>query len=228
MRLRLPRPSLVSMALLAAMGGQVLFWRAAHELRVEEELVPEPPSVAAVHALSLGDAEFLFRHLGLELQNMGDTGGRFTPLYQYDYRKLGGWFAVLDDLDPESDYIATTAGFYYSQSQHVQDTRYVIDFLRRHAERDRVRNWRWLAQAATLARHRLHDVPLALDIARELAAIDDPSVPNWARQMEPFLLAELGDKAAARILFEAILATDPTLTDKERAVMTDYIERRLK
>ena len=68
------------------------------------------------------------------------------------------------------------------------------------------RRWPWLAHAALLAKHRLHDLPLA---RRYAAAIDRyttaPDVPLWARQMEIFILEDMNELEAARIMLGGLL-----------------------
>ena len=76
------------------------------------------------------------------------------------------------------------------------------------------RRWPWLAHAALLAKHRLKDLPLA---RRYAAAIDRHTtaadVPLWARQMQIFILEDMNELEAARIMLGGLLAsgriTDP-------------------
>ena len=64
----------------------------------------------------------------------------------------------------------------------------------------------WLAHAALLAKHRLQDLALA---RRYAAAIDrstkSPDVPLWAKQMEIFILEDMNELQAARILLGGLL-----------------------
>lgn len=189
--------------------------------------VPVAPSAALAPALALGDAQLFYRSAAFGLQNMGDQGGRVTPLTGYDYRRLDDWLAVLDRLDPEADYLPTLAGFYFGQTRDPADLRRIVAYLLRIGARDPARNWRWLAHAAYLARHRLHDLPLALEIAQHLAGIDDPAVPLWARQLPAFVLAEVGEEEAAGDLLRTILATDPTLSDDDVRFMERYLAGRV-
>jgi hypothetical protein len=91
--------------------------------------------------------------------------------------------------------------------------RAMLDFVHRQFLEDPERRWRWLAHAALVARHRLNDRQLALTYARSIAEeADAPSVPSWARQMHIFLLADLGEHEAAKILLGGLLASG-TVTD---------------
>jgi hypothetical protein len=189
--------------------------------------VPSPPPAAFAPLLTLGDGQLFYRAGGLGLQNLGDGGGVITPLAAYDYQRLDRWFRLLDRLDPLAHYVPTLAGWYFGQTSRPADLRRIVVYLTAIGARDPARNWRWLAQAVYLARHRLHDVPLALGIARHLAGLAGTQAPLWVRQMPAFVLAEVGEREAARDLLQTILATDPNLAADERLFMRRLIDRQL-
>lgn len=214
------------MLLLGAAAALVLHGVLGHQQRAVQAAwsgVPAAPSAVLAPVLTLGDPQVLYRGAAFGLQNMGDQGGRVTPLADYDYQRLEAWLAVLDRLDPEADYAPTLAGFYFGQTRDPVDLRRIVTYLTRIGARDPRHNWRWLAHAAFLARHRLHDLPLALDIARHLTELDDPDIPLWVRQLPAFVLAEVGEDEAARDLLRTILATDATLAADDVAFMESYI-----
>lgn len=222
----LPRNALI--AVLVAFALQAAFWSQTRSLRAGWEGVPPAPSTEVARALALGDGQFLYRAVTFSLQNMGDEGGRVTPLKDYDYQRLGRWFALLDRLDRKSSYLPVLAGYYFSQTPKTDDVRVVVGYLASIAARDPERNWRWLAHAVYLARHRVDDMKLALDLAFRLAALDVPGLPIWTKQMPAFVLAEVGDKEAARDVMEVILETDPNLTPEETNFMRHFIDTQLK
>ncbi len=221
----IPVPPLI--AVLVALSLQVAFWSQTRNLRAGWEGVPPVPSSQVALALALGDQQFLYRAAAFALQNMGDEGGRVTPLKNYDYQRLGRWFRLLDGFDAESEYLPVLVGYYFSQTPNTEDVRVVISYLAHIAMRDPERNWRWLMHAVYLARHRVKDMRLALDLAYRAAALDAPGVPVWTKQMPAFVLTEIGEKDAARDLMEAILE-DPNIPPEEANFMRDYIERRLQ
>jgi hypothetical protein len=218
------RPHLATLSLILAASLQVAFSLWASQIRIEEAIVPEPPPRSQLQAFAFGDGQLLYRALGLEMQNFGDTGGRFTPMGDYDYALLKTWFERLDELDPRSDYVAAIASDYYAVSAKPADIRLVVDFLLTHARRDPATKWRWMARAAYLARHKLGDRRYALDIARELAALSDPGLPVWVRAMPAYVLAEIGEREAASDLLNAILASDPKITPEEARGMRRHIQ----
>lgn len=178
-------------------------------------------------AQNLGDAQFGFRMAGLRLQHAGNLDGHVLPYKDIDYRRLAGWFALFDRMDPQSSVTPTMAAFLFVATQNPEETRYLVDYLERHALRDPQHKWRWLAQAVHIARYRLKDRDRALGLARELAGLPVDGLPYWARQMEVFILADLGEKQAARQILEKIAATDPNLPDNERQWIARFIKRHL-
>ncbi|MBF0334626.1 MAG: hypothetical protein HQL40_13435 [Alphaproteobacteria bacterium] len=218
----------LSQAMLAgAFALQAAFWWNTRDMRPDFGLVPPVPTKEAIQALAFGDGQFLYRALGLNIQNTGDDGGRFTPLDRYDYGRLEGWFMALDALDSVSDFMPVVAGYYFSNTPKRADIAHVVNYLRHYARHDPARSWRWLAHAAYLARHRMKDQRLALEVARELTALDVPDMPSWARQMQVFILADLGENEAARALMLALLNGDPNLSPEERNFMNHVLTTRL-
>ncbi len=187
--------------------------------------VPSPPPAAAAPLLTLGDEQLFYRAAAFGLQNMGDGGGRIVPLADYDYHRLDAWLRLLDRFDPEAHYVPTLAGWYFGQTSEPADLRQIVAYLTAVGARDPARDWPWLAQAVYLARHRLHDLPLALRIARHLAGLAGTAAPLWVQQMPAFVLARVGEREAARDLLLTILATDRDLPADERAFMQRLLDR---
>ena len=222
----IPRGALA--AVLITLSLQAAFWWQTRDLQAGWEGVPAAPSNRVAKALAMGDGQFLYRAATFVLQNMGDDGGRTTPLKDYDYQRLGQWFFLLDRFDPVSEFLPVLVGYYYSQSQNPDDVRIVISYLAHIAIRDPDRNWRWFAHAIYLARHKVKDMNLALSLAYRMAAMKSPGIPVWAQQMPAFLLADVGEKEAARDLMEAIMESQPNLEPAEMEFMREFIETRLQ
>jgi hypothetical protein len=210
--------------LLALLAHGALAWH-HRGLQAGWSGVPEPPPAALAPLLTLGDEQLLYRSASFGLQNMGDGGGRTTPLRDYDYARLEAWLGLLDRLDPQASYAPTLAGLYFGQTPEPEDLRRIVRYLTAVGARDPTRHWRWLAHAVYLARHRLHDLPLALEVARHLAGLAGAEAPLWVRQMPAFALAEVGEREAARDLLETILASEPNLAAREVALMRRLIDR---
>ena len=90
----------------------------------------------------------------------------------------------------------------------------MLDFVYQQFLLDPNHRWKSLAHAATLARHRLNDLPLAHQYAQAIRLHATASeVPNWAKQMEIFLLEDMDELQSAKILLGGLLQsgqiTDP-------------------
>lgn len=204
---------------------QGAFWYETHEILPDMTIVPDVPGEETVKALSLGDEQFFFRLLGLQLQNSGDTFGRFTALKKYDYHKLYHWFRLLDKLDARSSYIPSMAAHYFSQTQKREDVKYVVDYLVEHSAERPEEKWFWLVQAIYLANHKLENRQLAIQIAKHLEG--DYDIPIWARQMPVFMYEQSGEAEAALGVLLAILTNAKDLDRGELNFMQHLVEERL-
>jgi len=169
--------------------------------------VPPAPDKKYASVFGLGDSSFAYRINGIVLQNLGDTGGRFTALNHYNYEALGKWFLVQDHLDPVSDFIPYLAAYYFGSVQDPEMLPPVLDYLTETGGRDYGNKWRWLAQGVFLARYQMKDLDRALHMAEILASTKNDNVPEWVRQMPAFVLTARGEEEAAYALFVEILKT---------------------
>src|SRR5262245_23264126 len=123
-----------------------------------------------------------------------------------DYRRLTGWLRAALALDPRSAYPLFAAARVFAETPDPAASRIVLEFVYQEFARDPDRRWPWLAHAALLAKHRLKDLPLA---RRYAAAIDrmttSRDVPLWAKQMEIFILEDMNELEAARIMLGGLL-----------------------
>ncbi|MET0155377.1 MAG: hypothetical protein ABW189_04650 [Rickettsiales bacterium] len=222
------------MGFFAALAAQVALWNRYKAEKPDFIVVPEPPSLRSVEAYSLGDKELYFRKLVFTLQNAGDTFGRFTALREYDYAKLSEWFTLADALDKRSEATPTMAGYYYSQTQNVPDTQYVVDYLVAHVKRNAdapEKKWWWLVQAIYLAEHRLNDTKQALNIAYMLEDFPASAVPIWAKQMPAFLHEKRGEnEAALRIMDMAFkqYSENDHISEGELNFIQNFIRNRIE
>ena len=221
MSLRLPIACLALMLML-----QGLFWWQTRGRLPELAIVPDVPGKTALKAMAFGDEEALFRLHALGLQNAGDTFGRFTALYKYDFNKLYHWFMALDALNPTSNYLPAMAGYYFSITQYPPDVRYIVDYLEAHAEGRVEEKWWWLVQALYLTTHKLKDDARALEIAKKLEG--ERNIPIWAQQMPAFVYEKRGEFDAAAEIIQHILDSEGTLPQSELNFMRYFVEERIK
>ena len=178
-----------------------------YEQTVWMNVPPAPSPQSAVYA-GIGDKQFSYRMIGIMIQNLGDAGGRVVALKDYNYDALTDWFYVEDYLDSHSNYIPYLASYYFAASQDPEKFRPVLSYLEEVGKRPEKQKWRWLAQAAYIARFHLHDYDKALQLANELANLDVKGLPVWAKRMPAFVMTAMGEKQAAYALLIETLKTE--------------------
>lgn len=208
--------------------AQIILWTFTKEYKPDFTIVPDVPSEISVKALSFGDEEFYFRALAFDLQNAGDTFGRFTALREYNYVKLYNWFKLLDILDNKSNFVPALASYYFSQTQNTPDVIYVIKYLDEHSSPDLYNNWWWMGQAVYLANSKLKDKKLALELAKKLASTPRDDIPMWAKQMPAFIYEQMGEEEMALRVISDILNNVENINQGEINFMDYFVKERLK
>ena len=217
----------MAIAVLAiALMLQGAFWHRTNSIIPDMGIVPDVPSEATIKALGFGDDQAMFRLLALQLQNAGDTFGRFTALYRYDFDKLYHWFTLLGTLDDRSNYLPSMATYYYSQTQRKNDVRYIVDYLEEYAKGREQEKWWWTVQAAYLANHKLHDLDRAIEVANRLR--DVRGIPLWAQQFPAFLYEEKGEFGAGLGIIQNIIEHEERFTQTELNFMKYFAAERLE
>ena len=193
--------------------------------------LPPAPSSAALRLASFGEPEATARLAMLYLQAFDYGGANPNPYRQLDYARLVDWLRALLELDPRSEYPLFAAARVYAEVPDPAKSRMVLEFVYREFLADPDHRWPALAHATLLAKHRLHDLALA---RRYAAAIQrharSPGVPLWARQMELFILEDMNELEAARVMLGGLLASgaidDPAEARFLRREL-ESLERRL-
>lgn len=193
---------------------------------VQAEPLPFPPSAAILRGMSLGEPELLSRLLMLWLQAFDNQPGISLSYAELDYDRVEAWLAVISELDPRSQYPYLAAIRLYAQINAPEKRRQMYEFVYRAYLQAPTRRWRWLAEAAIGAKHKLGDIELAYRYARALRE-QGPAVqiPGWARQMEIFLLEDLGEQASARVLLGGLLDSGQIEDPAELLFLKRELER---
>ncbi len=186
--------------------------------------VPRPPSALGITSAFLGDKELAFRSSSIVLQSFGNETGQVQALKDYNYKHLGLWFDMEDQLNHRSDYIPFLAAYYFGATQTPSELGPVIEYLRRVGKNPEGEKWRWLGQAVFLARHRMKDNKLALQLAEEMADTYRPGMPAWPLQMKAIIASDIGDKELAYSMMVEMLRTESgSMHPNEVKFMLDYI-----
>jgi len=197
--------SVLKIALTITVLINIVFWFHSRNIKSQWLNVPPVPSTFSALSSTLGDKQFASRVISIMIQNLGSTGGRVTPIKDYDFEKLGDWMMLNYSLDPQSSLTPYMAAYYFGASQDPTKIRPIIDYLRIVGNSAEKEKWRWLAQAVYLARFKLNDLTLAMEMAKELEKIPNDDMPGWTRSMSVNILNQQGEKEAALELMLGIL-----------------------
>ena len=210
--------------LTAAVTAQLAWHAALGRPRTAAGDLPPAPSVQALRLAAFGETEAAARLAMLYVQAF--------DMRSLDYARLERWLRALLELDPRSQYPLFAASRVYAEHPDAARSRAMLEFIHQQFLLDPNRRWPWLAQGALLAKHRLKDLPLA---RRYAAAIDrhttDADVPGWAKQMEIFILEDMNELDAARIMLGGLLASGRVRDPEEARFLKerlDELEARAK
>ena len=218
---RVPRPTLV--LLVAALALQI-GWQALQPkpvARADALGVPAPQAV--LKTASLGEPIALAQWLTLYLQAFDNQSGISIPFKDLDYPRVIRWLDTILGLDPVTEYPLMMASQLYGEVPVEAKERLMFDFVHRKFLEDPDRRWRWLAHCAILAKHRLHDMPLALQYAQDIT-LHARAASGWARQMRIFILEDMGEAESATILLGGLLASGEVTDPRE----IHFLTQRLK
>jgi hypothetical protein len=199
-----PWPVLTLLSL--GLAAQVALKAAAPPPEARAEDLPRAPAIATLRLASFGDPVALAKALMLYLQAFDYRSGSKVPYRDLDYDRLEGWLSRILELDPQGQYPLLAASRIYAEVPIESKQRSMLEFVYREFMLDPNRRWPWLAHAAVLAKHRLHDLPLALRYAQAIQRhATAANVPVWAKQMEAFILEDMNELEAARLVIGGYL-----------------------
>jgi hypothetical protein len=221
---KIPWPlAALCLVLAIAHAGTALLSRPIH---AAAPVMSPPPDAMARTAMALGDRQFLYRTLAVQLQNAGDGGGQVTPISTYNFDYVLGWLNGLQTLDPKSNHHFILAARYFSFTPSRHDLQRIVDFLVATAVRDPQRHWFWLAQAVELADHRLDDKRRALEISLQLAAYDFPGLEHWVWVFPALLYEKLGRYEEGLLFLERVRSEkDSRFTTPEKNWIDEVTQR---
>ncbi len=102
----------------------------------------------------------------------------------------------------------------------------MLDLVYRRYREDPARRWPWLAHAALVARHQLNDMALARQYAQALRTQPGAAaLPLWARELEIFIAADMGEAESARTLIGALLSSGQISDPHELAFLAHRLEQ---
>ena len=183
------------------------------------------PSASSLALASLGETAAASYALLLYLQTFDAQAGLAVKIRTLDLAAVRAWLERSSELYPRSAYPLLLAARVYAEAAEPAQARALLDLVQRRFEQDPNARWPWLAHAVFVARHVLHDLPLAQGYARTLRLrATGEQVPRWARDAEIFLLADADELQAASALLGGLIDSGQVSDPAER----NFLLGRLK
>jgi len=206
--LLLPRPLLLGFLVLFACQ---LFYHHANraQMAVDYQALDKPLSAPVYRGIAMGSEQLLGYLLAIRLQLHDNQAGQHFRYSLIDYEVLIEWLDRITEISPRTEYPMLLASRIYTTTGDQARLRAILGFIQSRFDDDPQLHWRRLAEATVVAKYKLHDLELALAMAEKLA--QQPTsveMPNWARDFQFLLLAELNELESAIALIQALLQTD--------------------
>ena len=219
-------PKIVIACLFFAFTLQVTWHASRPPLIASATDLPAPPPVEKLILLDLGDPVTMAKIVMLWLQSFDNQPGISIPFKSLDYNRLVDWLHLILCLDENARYPLFAASRLYSEVPDDIKKRQMLDFVYQQFLDDPDSRWPTLAHAVYVAKHRLHDMQLALRYAHALASmVTDKDIPPWVKQMEIYVLEDMGEIESARVLIGGLLESGEITDAHELEFLKQRLER---
>ncbi len=188
--------------------------------------LPEPPSQIESQLFGLGDSIAISKIFMLWLQAFDNQPGVSIPFKNLDYGRVINWLERILGLDPRAHYPLLAAGRIYGVVEDEGRKRLMLAFIYEQFAKDPNRRWPSMMHAIYVAKHRLKDYPLALKYAHAVAQeVSVDNIPSWVKQMEIYVLEDMGEIESAKILIGGLLESGAITDDHELQFLQDRLDR---
>jgi len=217
-------PKTIIIVLLLGISAQIAWHASRQKVTVLAKELPVVQSELLLRTMSLGETATSSRLLMLWLQAFDHQPGVSIPFRELDYDKIIAWLDLILRLDNRSQYPLLSASKLYSEVPDDEKKRQMLEFiLEKFLEAPNYR-WPWMTHAVYVAKHRLHDLRLARKYAAALSQhVTAASVPFWAKQMELFILDDMGDTEGAMVLLGGLLESGAIKDKNELKFLQDRL-----
>ncbi len=219
-------PAFIIIALIIAFLCQI-YWSSSNTLAtINIKSLPEPPSKIESQLMGLGDSITIAKLFMLWLQAFDNQPGVSVPFKNLDYLRVINWLDRILTLDPKGQYPLLAAGRIYGVVADDEKKRQMLEFISVQFLQDPNRRWPSMVHAIYVAKHRLNDYSLALKyahaVAREVTVED---IPVWVKQMEIYVLEDMGEIESAKILIGGLLESGAITDAHEIQFLLDRLDR---
>jgi len=204
-----------------------IYWSSSKPLSVINiKKLPEPPSQIESQLFGLGDSISVAKLFMLWLQAFDNQPGVSVPFKNLDYGRVISWLERILALDPRAQYPLLAAGRIYGAVADDEKKRQMLEFIYEQFPVDPNRRWPSMIHAIYIAKHRLKDYPLALRFAHAIAQqVTVNNIPPWVKQMEIYVLEDMGEIESARILIGGLLESGAITDAHELQFLQDRLDR---
>ena len=219
-------PIVIRYMLIITVISQCIWHYSFSELHVKkEEVMPEPGRPAIYQLASLNDSITIAKLLMLWVQAFDNQPGVSLSLKELNYERVIVWLALIMSLDENIQYPLFAASRFYTEVPDIDKKKLMIGFVKNKFLQNPDQRWASMAHAVYVAKHRIKDLQLAVEYARLLRLhATGENVPYWAKQMEFFVLEDMGELEAAMILIGGLLESGE-LDDKHQQ---EFLRSRLE
>jgi len=177
-------------------------------------------------------SEKLFSYLlVIRLQLHDNQAGKHVRYSRLDYERLVDWLDQIYQLNTQSEYPTMLASRVYSQTRDKARLKIILEFIDRTFIQNPQLHWRRLAEASVIAKHKLGDLQLALQMAEKLSSQPASVVMSrWARDMQFILLGDMNEFETAITIIVALLQSEAVNDPDEARFLKEkllYFQQKL-
>ncbi len=219
-------PIFIIITLIIAFLFQIYWSSSSAQATINIRSLPEPPSKIESQMMGLGDSITISKLFMLWLQAFDNQPGVSVPFRNLDYHRVINWLERILTLDPKGQYPLLAAGRIYGVIPDHEKKRQMLEFISEQFVQDPDRRWPSMVHAIYVAKHRLKDYPLALEYAHAVAQqVTANDIPHWVKQMEIYVLEDMGEIESAKILIGGLLESGAITDTHELQFLQDRLNR---
>ncbi len=204
-----------------------IYWSSSSPLAtINIKSLPEPPTQIESQLIGLGDSITISKLFMLWLQAFDNQPGISLSFKSLDYGRVISWLERILTLDPKGQYPLLAAGRIYSVVTDDEKKRQMLEFISEQFSKDPNRRWPSMMHAIYIAKHRLKDYSLALKYAHAVVQkVTVNNIPSWVKQMEIYILEDMGEIEDAKILIGGLLEGDAITDAHELQFLQDRLNK---
>jgi len=227
---QIPRPLLIGFLIL--LGLQILLHRSAiGQADASYKPLTTPFDSSLYRGLSMGSQQLFSYLLVMRLQLHDNQAGKHIRYSRLNYARLVNWLDAIYQLNTLSEYPTMLASRVYSQTRDKARLRIILEFIDRTFMQNPQLHWRRLAEASVIAKHKLGDLQLALQMADKLSSQPaSVEMPRWARDIQFILLGDMNEFETAIAIIVALLQSEAVNDPDEARFLKEkllYFQQKL-